>query len=39
MLWTTIRMFTPEKYAYYNKAKLQEFDIVIEVVKPNSSHK
>ena len=40
MLWTTIRRFTPEKYQYYNKARLNEFDIVIEQdeVKPNSSH-
>lgn len=29
MLWTTIRMFTPQKYEYYNKARLEEFEIVL----------
>ena len=29
MLWTTIRRFTPQKYMYYNKARLEEFEIVL----------
>lgn len=29
MLWTTIRRFTPQKYEYYNKARLENFEIVL----------
>jgi hypothetical protein len=33
MIWTTIRRFTEQKYKYYNKARGEEFEIVIEAEK------
>ena len=29
-IWTTIRRFTPKKYAYYKKNRWEEFEIIIE---------
>lgn len=29
MMWTTIRRYTPQKFEYYKKNRMEEFEIVI----------